>query len=222
MPAALTLYLVRHGVADDATGRCVGHHDLALSPAGADGLARLGQRWPLPRPTRVVASDLARARDSAAVLAGGWSPSPPVATDARLREMHFGAWDGRRWADVERDDAQRMLDWMARWHEARVPEGEGFGDVIARAAAWLADAVQAARVDGRDALAVVAHAGSIRALLVHALGLPPALAFRLRVDHARVSALRVPIPDGDATAAGCAGAGELLSLNCDRIPGEDR
>jgi alpha-ribazole phosphatase len=103
---------------------------------------------------------------------------------------------------------------MARWQEARTPGGEGFGDVVARVSAWLSDAVCDAGARGDTSLAVVAHAGSIRALLAHAVGLPRALVFRVALDHARVSAIRVA---AGVTRGGC-GAAELLFLNADRVP----
>ncbi len=211
---AVTLYLVRHGVAEGAEGRCVGHTDLALAPGARDALARLAAAWPSPRPPRLVSSDLARARESAEVFAAEWGGPTPAPTDARLREMHFGAWDGRPWADLEREDPVAFGGWMADWQEARTPGGEGFGDVIARVAGWLRGAVAAAREDGVAELVAVAHGGSIRALLVHALGLPRRGAFRVRVDHARVTALRVA---GGEIAAACSEA-ELLFSNADRVP----
>ncbi len=188
---AATIHLVRHGVAAGAEGRCIGRTDLPLAPGADAALIRLAAAWPAPRPPRLVSSDLRRARESAALLAAAWGRAEPVPADSRLAEMDFGAWDGRTWADLERDDGPALGAWMAAWQDARTPGGEGFGDVIARAAAWLADAVAAARADGAGELVAVAHAGSIRALLVHALDLPRGSAFRVRVDHARVTTLRV-------------------------------
>ncbi|HEX5831117.1 MAG TPA: histidine phosphatase family protein [Gemmatimonadaceae bacterium] len=212
-PPAVTLYLVRHGAVDGVDGWCVGQSDVALAVDGRTAVERLAAEWTAPRPPRIVASDLARARDSAEALARAWhGDGIHVATDPRLREMHFGAWDGRAWDEIARDDPHALAEWMSCWQEARSPGGEGFGDVIARAGAWLADAVRDARADGISSLTAVAHAGSIRALLVHALGLPRAVVFRLRVDHARVSALRVT---GDVTRDACEAA-ELLVLNADR------
>lgn len=209
----VTLYLVRHGAADGAAGRCIGHHDLALSVAGRADVAHLAARWPAPHPPCIVASDLQRAHASAAVLADGWGAAT-VAVDARLREMDFGAWEGRTWNDLQRDDAEALGAWMARWDEARVPNGEGFPDVIARAAAWLDDGIRATVAAGASDLVAVAHAGSIRALLVHALGVPRHLAFRLRVDHARVSALGVR----GTSEGGVQGSAELLLLNATHVP----
>ena len=111
---AVALYLVRHGAADGADGRCIGQRDLPLSPRGRDEITRLAAAWPMPRPARVIASDLARARDSAEVLAGAWNSGARIATDTRLREMDFGAWDGRPWTDIQDDDGAAMSSWMER------------------------------------------------------------------------------------------------------------
>lgn len=214
--APVTLHLVRHGVAAGAEGRCVGRTDLPLAAAGRPALGRLAAAWrpggppaTPARPPRLASSDLRRARESAAVLAAAWGLTEPVAADPRLREMDFGAWDGRTWAELERDDGPAFGAWMAEWREARTPGGEGFGDVIARAAAWMRDAVGAARADGVADVVAVAHAGSIRALLVHALELPRGAAFRVRVDHARVTALRV----GDGAIDSACRSAELLHAN---------
>jgi broad specificity phosphatase PhoE len=176
----------------------VGHADLPLSAAGARDLAALAPGFPAV-PDRVFASDLARARRSAEVLAEGWGSA--VETDARLREMDFGEWDGRTWAELEAADGARLTGWMGDWVNERAPGGESFTDVAARAAAW------AAEMPGEGTAVAVAHAGSIRALLCHLLGLPLEAAFRVRVDHARVSAVRL----------GSMGA-ELLFANASRVP----
>ncbi len=212
MTRPVTLYLVRHGLAEGAAGRCVGQCDLALSIEGRAAIAALGTRWRAPHPDRVVSSDLTRAADSAAALAAAFGTGD-VAHDARLREMAFGRWDGRPWSELERDDGPALDAWMADWEHAPAPGGERFADVIARAAAWLAETVGRARAERVERLAVVAHAGSIRALLVHALGVSRATSFRLRIDHARVSALHLT---GDVLATGCAAA-ELLYLNSEVV-----
>ncbi len=209
---AVTLYLVRHGAAAGAEGRCIGRTDLPLAPDAPAALARLAAAWPPPHPPRLVSSDLTRARDSAAILAAAWHV--PATTAPRLREMDFGTWDGRPWSDLERDDPAALAAWMAAWHDAPTPRGESFGDLIARTATWLHDTVASARLAAIPEIAAVAHAGSIRALLVHALQLPRSLAFRLRVDHARVTALRLT---GDDVADTCTSA-ELLFSNADRPP----
>jgi glucosyl-3-phosphoglycerate phosphatase len=42
-------------------------------------------------PSRMISSDLRRARHCGAVLSAAWGV--PLETDPRLREMNFGKWD---------------------------------------------------------------------------------------------------------------------------------
>jgi broad specificity phosphatase PhoE len=128
--------------------------------------------------------------------------------------MHFGNWDGLSWDDVEQRDAHALAAWMADWQHQRAPGGESFTDLIARVADWLADLAAATRRDRVGEVVVVAHAGSIRALLVHAVGLPRDLAFRVRLDVARVSGLLVR---GDIARTSC-NLAEVAFLNADRVP----
>ena len=194
----MILYLVRHGAAEGCEGRCVGRTDAALSRAGAAPLHALRDGW-REAPGRVIASPLARARESAAVLAERWSLH--VEAEPRLAEMDFGEWDGRTWDDIEQADGGRLAEWMSAWVSVPAPGGESFADVVARVSEWAGELPRA------ESTLVVAHAGSIRALLCTLLELPLDAAFRLRVDHARVSAVRLG-------SRGC----ELLFLNADHVP----
>jgi hypothetical protein len=92
---------------------------------------------------------------------------------------------GRPWSALEAEDGERLGRWMAGWATEAAPDGEAFPDVAARAAAWLAD-LRAGPAPGAPVL-VVAHSGSIRALLCELMGWPLAAAFRVRVDHARAT-----------------------------------
>lgn len=195
----MILYLVRHGRTLDAEGRCVGHCDLAMDPAEEAALERLAASFPWP-PAHLACSDLRRARSTLEVLGRGWPASR--APEPRLREMDFGEWDGRPWAEVRERDGARLEAWMADWVATRAPGGESFEEVAARAGSWL-DEVRAAP---EGEVLAVAHAGSIRALLCRALDWPLERAFRLQVDHSRVTALKL---GREPT---------LLFLNADRVP----
>lgn len=165
---------------------------MRLSRAGRSEIAALAAEWVPESPVRIVSSDLARARESADVLAHSWAWMGEREADARLREMHFGCWDGRLWSEIERVDAVRLKAWMNGWQEGRAPEGESFADVIDRAGTWLTDALARTREGHFASLVAVAHAGSIRALLIHLLGLTREQSFEVSLDYARVSAVQVP------------------------------
>ena len=67
------------------------------------------------------------------------------------------------------------------------PGGESFAGLHERTGALLAELLAA---PAPEPVALVAHAGVVRSLLCHALGLPLAQAFQLNIDFASVSGLR--------------------------------
>jgi broad specificity phosphatase PhoE len=173
----MIVHFVRHARAEGVDGRCIGHTDVPLSAAGRDDARATGIRWDLAAGgvLRCLSSDLIRAKETAALLL----PSSGHTHDARLREMDFGTWDGRTWADLETTDATRLQRWMADWTTERAPDGESFADVIAR----VRSLIDALPRHTDDNTLIVAHAGSIRAAAVVLLDLPPQRAFSLAVDH---------------------------------------
>lgn len=191
----MKLYLVRHGEAEGSEGRAVGQLDLPLSDLGTRNLEALAASWQgPPPPVRLFASDLRRAADSARVLARRFGVEPVL--DARLREVSFGEWEGRAWDEIYESDRRRYDAWTERWWDLPPPGGESFANVAERSLSWFRELR-----DGEDAI-VVAHGGSIRALLVELLAIPRERAFDLQLSPARVSAV-------ERGGAGC----ELLFLD---------
>jgi broad specificity phosphatase PhoE len=180
----LKLHLVRHGPALDADGRAMGHTDAPLSPEGIEQVTRLVAAWPRA-PDAIWSSDLCRAHDTAERLGQRWGVTPAI--DARLREMNFGEWDGCFWNALERDDADRLRRWMESWVTERAPGGESFTLVSERVRDWCSQYL----ADLIDEVVVVAHAGSIRALLCHLLDVPLPKAFEFPVDRLRVTTLEI-------------------------------
>ena len=140
-----------------------------------------------PAPRFLFASDLKRAQQAAAVFAARFAVEPLI--DPRLREVNLGEWDGRRWDEIMRSDAARYEHWTNNWVITEAPGGESFADVVRRTGAWLSSLLGS--TGDEDIVLAVAHAGSIRAVLCHALGLPPARAGALRIDHAHAARVNV-------------------------------
>src|SRR5476649_1084834 len=182
----MDLILVRHGDVDAAPGLCLGQTDSPLSAAGFGAVQQLAATWTEPAPRFLFSSDLKRAQQAAAIFAARFAIEP--LTDARLREVNLGEWDGKRWDEVVRGDAARYEHWVNNWVIQEAPGGESFSDVIRRTGAWLSSLLSSTRDE--DAVLAIAHAGSIRAVLCHALGLPAARAFALRIDHAHAARVR--------------------------------
>ena len=123
----------RHPKPLGAAGRCIGcRTDLPVAPRKAKRLAHRirahARRHGLPR--EVVTSPLARA---AAV--GGWLKRWGFRwqVDAALREMDFGAWEGRPWGALPPAEFDR---WMADFCGFDFDGGESVAALLARAAGW--------------------------------------------------------------------------------------
>ena len=185
----MDLILVRHGGVDAPAGTCLGHVDVPLSAEGFTATQRLAASWGESAPRFLFSSDLKRAQQSAQVFAAMFAIEP--LGDARLREVNLGAWDGKRWDEIAASDAARYRHWAENWVIQEAPGGESFADLIRRTGAWFAALLGS--TSDNDTVLAIAHAGSIRALLCHALGLPAARAFALCVDHAHASRLRTRV-----------------------------
>lgn len=181
----MDLVLVRHGAVEAPVGLCLGHTDVPLSVEGFTATQRLAATWDGSPPRFLFSSDLKRAQQSAQVFAARFAIEPLA--DARLREVHLGAWEGKRWDEIAARDAARYRHWSDNWVIQEAPGGESFADLIRRTGAWFSALLGSTREN--DCVLAVAHAGSIRALLCHALGLPPARALALKIDHAHASCI---------------------------------
>ncbi|MDF3835281.1 alpha-ribazole phosphatase [Cupriavidus basilensis] len=184
----MDLVLIRHARPLVAEGICYGALDLPLAQPVSPAPAQMRSALQGLAPGRIVSSTMARARATAALLADGLPGLEPEA-DARLRELDFGNWEGRAWDAVPRAELDA---WAADLLHARPHGGESAAEAMARVAQW-ADALPAA---APDCLWVVTHAGPIRMLAAHWLGVP--LATTLGWDIAWGASCRFTL--GGATA----------------------
>ncbi|ADV66847.1 histidine phosphatase family protein [Deinococcus maricopensis] len=182
--APLHLTLVRHGVtAWNTEGRWQGHSDTPLSAEGEAQARLLARRLRASDFDEVHCSDLQRAVRTANLAL----PGAPIILDPRLREGHFGAFDARTQAENEAHAG--WAAWLADPWRERMPDGESFEEVGARALAWANELPSGQRV------IAFAHSVFIRALICTALGIPvparggAAFPFPLRIAHASLTRL---------------------------------
>lgn len=180
---ALNLILVRAGQTDVLPGTLIGQSDPPLGAAGFIAVQRLAATWDEETPRFLFASDLRRAAQTAQVLASHLALEP--LPDPRLREQDAGRWNGRPLQAIARDDPDLHAAWRQRRVLQAAPGGESFADVLQRTGAWLSALLDSTHA--HDSVLVVTHQGVVRALLCHALALPPQHAERLRIDHAGVT-----------------------------------
>jgi alpha-ribazole phosphatase len=156
----MKLWLVRHAPVLLAPGSCYGALDVpadALATAqSAKALAAL-----LPQGLPVITSPLQRCEQLAQALYG-LRPDLTVKSDARLREMDFGSWEGRRWDMIAQSDIDA---WTADFAGHAVG---GHGETVR---AVMARVSQAFDELGDADTVWVTHAGIIRAAQLLARGI---------------------------------------------------
>jgi broad specificity phosphatase PhoE len=169
-------------------GRIYGNDDPPADCADLDSFRYLARAMP-EQPLWVV-SHLQRTHQTAAAirdhLPNGAAEAPIQLVEPTIAEQSFGHWQGLTIEELnqQRDGAWHRF-WLAPAHQVP-PGGESFIDVMARVSGTI-DRLLADH-GGRD-IVVVAHGGTIRAAIAHALGLSPEKALGFVIENCSLTRL---------------------------------
>lgn len=155
LDSVTTVLAVRHGeTAWNRESRIQGHLDIPLSPLGLAQAQRLAQALAGEPLDAIYASDLGRARQTAAAVAE--RVGLPVQEDSGLRERGFGCFEGLSWREIESRWPEQALRWKRRDPDFGAEGGERLRDFYARAVGAVERLAQA---HPGQTLLVVAHGG---------------------------------------------------------------
>ncbi len=174
--------LLRHG--ETVGGSCYrGSRDDALTAEGWEQMRRaLGDDGPW---TRIVSSPLLRCCTFAEDLAQRYTV--PIEVDDRLREIHFGDWEGKTAEELLVTDREHITRFWKDPEGYPPPGGEEFATFQKRVLeAWQQMTTHVAR----EHFLIVTHGGPIRVILGQVLGLAWSAAMQLPVPHAHFLRLR--------------------------------
>ena len=170
------LFLLRHGpTAASQCGAPLGKLDLPVNTEGQTQWPRVKAELQNLGIQRVLTSDLVRAKAHALDL------GLPVLVLPDLGEQSFGEWEGIPWAEIP-NTGSFFQDPVKS-----VPPG---GESFARCASRTLMALQGA-LEGEQPTLVLAHGGSLRAILAHFLGLPLERALDLAWQPFGLTALEI-------------------------------
>ncbi len=167
-----TILLIRHGeTAWNAERRLQGHLDIALNAEGERQAALLAAALAGERIDAIIASDLSRARQTAAAVAS--MHGLPVQVDAALRERCYGGFEGLLYTEIAQRFPLQFAAWQARDVDAVLPPGANCGETFRQFNRRVTEALQrwAAAHPGKT-LALVAHGGVLECAYRGARGLP--------------------------------------------------
>lgn len=178
----IPLIFIRHGETDwNRELRYQGQRDIPMNERGRLQAARNGRAVGgilRDREWRLVSSPLGRSAETMRIaLRAAGQRDRTFATEPRLVEANYGEWEGMTIAEI---DAERGSEAKARevdkWGYAP-PNGESYAMLAERVASWLTT------LNGPTF--VVAHGGTLRALLHLLAGLPSHDAPHLSVPQDR-------------------------------------
>lgn len=161
------IVLWRHGQTDwNLVNRFQGHSDIPLNQTGIEQARRAAPLLFGLRPSKIISSDLIRAKQTAEELAN--LSKLPIHIDPGLRETNGGKWEGRTGAENRADDYEKFVNWLDGNDEPAGDFGERRSEIALRAVTVIENALD----QKTETLVVVTHGGTARIIIGKMLGLP--------------------------------------------------
>jgi broad specificity phosphatase PhoE len=209
---------IRHAPVINVRQELYGHKDLDCHLSDQDALAALAA-W-LPHDAVWVTSHLKRAIATAAAVRDRMSSQKsafiaPIIEPA-FAEQHFGDWEGMSFEELQDSLGDAFKTFWKAPATVPAPSGESFVDVIKRVGDGIARIT--AGHAGRNIVSV-AHSGSIRAALAHALTLDPNSALTFRIDNLSLTVIEHVQPTSTEPERGARTTWRVASVNASRLNG---
>ena len=179
------LLLVRHGDTQAGSSlRYWGQSDVELSAIGLRQAENLRNRLATQKIDAIYTSNLMRASVTAKTIASKHQLDI-IACD-ELNEVNFGKIEGLTFDEVSQLYPEVAQTWLSRSLNLSFPDGENFDKFNNRVSKFLS------RLDKHtpeEVILIVAHAGPLRLLLCHILGLEICHWRQFRLDFASLTIL---------------------------------
>ncbi len=182
----MLIYFVRHGQTDwNVERRFQGQLDIPINTTGREQAGRNGTvLFGLikdPECWDFVASPLGRTRETMEIIRTKMGLAPEdYQTDDRLREIHFGDWQGKTWAERNIEDPERTAAHDRQRWEYKTPgeEGESYVMLYERVVSWLETV--------KNNTVCVSHGGVSRCLQKHFNNISNSEASHLKVPQDKI------------------------------------
>ena len=172
------LLLVRHGETEwNSEVVYRGRANIRLSQRGRAQAEALGMRLASEGPSRVLASPLHRASETAEAI--GRICGAPVSVSQGLNDIDCGDWEGLSDAEVKARYPDLRRAWHEKPHTVTLPGGESLDDVRRRAGRVLKSVENCEAV-----IALVSHRVVNKVLVCILLGLDLSRFWDIRIDLA--------------------------------------
>jgi alpha-ribazole phosphatase len=201
---AAKVILIRHGdTGRQYRDRFIGATDVPLSPEGRLQSALLAQSLRRAAVVKCLASPALRTRETVRAALDGSALSPEFEPD--IREVDFGDWEGKTFEEIRASDPEAVDRWAAYRPDFAFPRGEAIAAFVER----VVKTGSRIAADPAETVAVVTHAGVIRALICHYLALDSRNYLNFEVKPASLTTIAVYNGRGVLT-----GLNDICHLGC--------
>ncbi len=184
MNSMKNVYLVRHAQSEyNEKGIFQGRLDSDLTPLGFVQ-ARLCAQEFLDKDIQVIYSSPQRRAYKTALTIGDLL-GLEVLVDERIREMSFGILEGSPFWNVSKEKEQMFKNWLKNPVKYPLPSQEDMREFERRVRSFLEDI----RRSKRENILVVAHGGTLHALVCLAVGLGLENNWNIHMDNTGISLL---------------------------------
>ena len=183
MSETTIINLLRHGEVDLGSVFC-GTTDPDLSDNGWSQMQKAvesAQGW-----DRIISSPLQRCSEFAESLAS--QEEIDLSFNESFQEINFGLWEGQDPKDILEKESEALNAWWKSPTKVVPPEGEAFLDFRSRVLKAFNEVIEK---HGNENILLVTHAGVIRVIMMHILGMQDEHLFRLNVDYASYTRIRI-------------------------------
>lgn len=181
---ATSWWWVRHAPVRGPAGRIYGQTDVDCDTSDAASFQVLANV--LPREAVWLVSPLERTRQTFAAIAAGLCRDIEAEIEADFAEQRFGSWEGLNWPEMQRQDPGAYAAFWEDPTRHAPPAGESFATLMARVTTAIE---RRGRQHAGKTIVAIAHGGTIRAAVAHALGLTPEAAMAIVVDNLSLTRL---------------------------------
>jgi len=180
----LTIDLLRHGALEGGV-KYRGSLDEALTQTGREAMDDVWQQLQGEVDT-IICSPLSRCADPAS----SWAAQAGIScvVEPAIQELSYGDWEGLTAEDIENAYPGVLQTWRQNPTQMTPPNGEPMLDFSRRIQVFLNHLIQEHE---QGHVLLVAHSGSIRMLIAHALQAPIVSTRHLSMPYACWSRLRV-------------------------------
>jgi len=160
--------LIRHGhTRATEQGLLYSDPNAPLTDKGIDQAQRVAKWLVNHKPELLLSSPAIRVRSSSDIIAK--ELDMPIEIVDGLDEWHIGDWEGRSYLDLKKNEPEAYQRWSADPIHNAPPGGESILQVATRVGTHLKSMIEK---HGGKHIALVTHAGVVRSILSHALGMP--------------------------------------------------